>query len=70
VNDSQLRLTPREVELLDLTGHGMKAGQIAAHLGIRLSTVRNHYRNLYAKLGVHSRNEALLKAIRMGLIDV
>ncbi len=60
-------LTDREREILQglVDGHTYKA--IAASLSISVDTVRSHIKKLYDKLGVHSRNEALAQALRMGL---
>jgi len=59
-------LTSREHELLALLREGRSNAQIAWHLGIAEKTVRNHFSNLYRKLGVRSRVEALVhtQAIR------
>jgi DNA-binding NarL/FixJ family response regulator len=61
-------LTAREVELLGLLveGHGYKS--VARALGISIDTVRFHVRNVYEKLHVHSKSEAVSQALRRGLI--
>lgn len=61
-------LTERERELLTLLaeGHGYKT--VARELGISVDTVRFHVRNVYAKLHVHSKSEAVSQALRRGLI--
>lgn len=51
-------LTPREVEVFQLLMEGYRAKQIEEKLGISLGTVRNHLNRGYAKLGVHSYDEA------------
>ena len=53
-------LTVRERNLLALLREGRSNAQIAFQLGIAEKTVRNHFSNLYRKLGVRSRVEALL----------
>jgi DNA-binding NarL/FixJ family response regulator len=62
------QLTPQETELLRLMveGHNYKAA--AAHLGITINTVSFHVRNIYEKLQVHSKSEAVAKALRNRLI--
>jgi DNA-binding CsgD family transcriptional regulator len=62
-------LTPREEEVLRLAAFGLTHREIAGRLGIRAKTVRNHLANLYDKLGIHGRAQAVLHAIRLGLID-
>jgi DNA-binding CsgD family transcriptional regulator len=54
-------LTPREREVLDLASRGKQRGEIAMALGISENTVKHHFSNIYAKLGVHSAKDALLK---------
>jgi DNA-binding NarL/FixJ family response regulator len=62
------RLTPQETRLLGLLaeGHGYQSAGDA--LGVSVNTVRKHIRNLYEKLEVHTRSEAVGKAMRGGLI--
>ena len=62
-------LTRREEEVLRLAAYGLTHREIAGRLGIRAKTVRNHLTNLYDKLGIHGRAQAVLHAIRLGLID-
>lgn len=52
--------TPREIEVFTLLMEGYRAKQIEEKLGISLGTVRNHLNRGYAKLGVHSYEEARL----------
>lgn len=61
-------LTPREKEILLLITQGMINEKIAAKLFISPETVRNHIRNIYDKLQVHSRSQVVAKAIREGLV--
>ena len=61
-------LTPREKEILWLITQGMINEKIAAELYISPETVRNHIRNIYDKLQVHSRSQVVAKAIREGLV--
>jgi DNA-binding NarL/FixJ family response regulator len=61
-------LTAQEVRLLQLLadGHGYRAA--GDQLDISINTVRSHIRNVYEKLHVHSKSEAVTKALRHGLI--
>ncbi len=61
-------LTPQEVRVLGLIaeGHGYQAA--ADQLGISLNTVRDHVRSIYHRLHVHTRSEAVSKALRRGIL--
>jgi len=61
------RLTPRETEILQGLAAGETASQIAASLGISALTVQSHVKSVLAKLGVHSKIEAVTLAWRHGL---
>lgn len=54
-------LSPREQEIIDLLARGQLYKEIAAHLGLSVETVRTHLRNIYEKLQVRSRTEAVMK---------
>jgi PAS domain S-box-containing protein len=56
---SQLPLTPRQTQVLELLERGRTTGQIANELHLSTETVRNHIRNLLRALGAHSRLEAV-----------
>lgn len=62
-------MTARELEVLKLTAQGLANKQVARALGLSDKTVRNHIANIYEKLGIHDRSQALLYAVRKGLID-
>jgi DNA-binding NarL/FixJ family response regulator len=62
-------LTEREVEVLILVGRALSNKQIAQQLGISEKTVKNHISNIYAKLHISARTEAILYAIRKGLVE-
>lgn len=62
------RLTPRELETLGLLGEGLGTQQMADRMGVSRITVRNHVERLLAKLGAHSRLEAVMLGQRLGLI--
>jgi two-component system nitrate/nitrite response regulator NarL len=61
-------LTYRELEVLVLLAQGRATGAIATELGITSTTVRGYVQSLLAKLGVHSRLEAVVVATRLGLL--
>lgn len=61
-------LTGREIEVLELVADGNTSREIGDALFISENTVKNHIRNILDKLGLHSRNEAVLFAIRENLI--
>lgn len=67
--DVRERLTPRETEILSFLAQGYTGDTIADELGISHLTVRTHIRNLMAKLGVHSRLEAVTYGMRNGLVS-
>jgi DNA-binding NarL/FixJ family response regulator len=63
------RLTPRQVEILQLMADGLAPGDIADRLGISRHTLRTHVQNILTKLGVHSKLQALAHAIRYGKVQ-
>jgi two-component system NarL family response regulator len=64
------KLTDREMEVLRLVAQGMNNRDIARTLYISENTVKNHIRNILDKLGLHSRSEAVLYAVRESLIEL
>ena len=62
------KLTPTEVRLLKLLSEGHSYQSAGAEMRISVNTVRNYIRNVYEKLHVHSKSEAVTKALRSGLI--
>lgn len=60
-------LTPREVQVLRLIGRGLDNTSIAQELVLTKRTVQNHISNIYGKLGVTTRAEAVLFAVHHGL---
>ena len=63
-------LTPRETEILKLIVSGCPNKQIAFRLHISEKTVRNHISNVYEKLGIYDRSQAVLYAVRRGLVQI
>jgi len=64
------QLTEREKEILGLLAEGLRNDDIATRLYISPQTVQTHVRNLLAKLGVHSKLEAVAFAVRNGAVSV
>jgi DNA-binding NarL/FixJ family response regulator len=63
-------LTAREIEILKMLASGMANKQIAYKLKISEKTVRNHVSNMYEKLQIYDRSQAVLYAVRKGLVEV
>ncbi len=61
-------LTRRELEILRLMSSGANTKSMAERLHVSPATVRNHVQNVFGKLGVHSRLEAVAYATRKGLL--
>ncbi|HSR34920.1 MAG TPA: LuxR C-terminal-related transcriptional regulator, partial [Anaerolineae bacterium] len=62
-------LTERESEILLLLSRGMRNKEIARELSISPLTVKRHTANLYGKLHVHSRKEAVARASSLGILS-
>ena len=62
-------LSERELEVLDLIAEGLTNPQIAARLFLSLNTVKAHTRNIYGKLDVHSRTQAVARSQELGLLQ-
>jgi DNA-binding NarL/FixJ family response regulator len=63
-----IALSPRERELLGHLVEGLTAKEIADRLDVSIHTTNTHTRNLFTKLGVHSRAAAVARALRDRLI--
>lgn len=62
-------LTERELEILQLLADARSTSEMASRLFLSQHTIRNHVRNILAKLGVRSRIEAVTLALRQGLVE-
>jgi DNA-binding NarL/FixJ family response regulator len=62
------RLTGRERQVLELLAQGLGDKEIAARLGVGIETIKTHTANLFGKLGVESRMQALILAVRYGVV--
>jgi DNA-binding NarL/FixJ family response regulator len=64
------RLTPRELEVLQALAEGLDSQAVADRLVITLRTERNHVGSILAKLGVHSQLQAVVFALRHGVVEL
>jgi len=63
-----MKVTKREIEVLEQISQGLEYREIAANLFISPATVRKHIKNIYRKLQVNNKMRAVKKASRDGLI--
>jgi NarL family two-component system response regulator LiaR len=63
-------LTERELEVLKLAAKGMSNKEIATELALSVRTVQSHLGHIFTKLGVSSRTEAVLRALKEGWISL
>lgn len=64
-----VQLTKREDEILQLLGEGLSVAEVAARLFISQSTAKTHMSKLYDKLGASNRTQAVMAAVRLGLLS-
>ncbi len=64
------KLQTRELDILKLVAKGMSNREISRNLTISVRTVQTHLDNIFTKLGVHSRTEALIYALREGWLTL
>jgi DNA-binding NarL/FixJ family response regulator len=69
VPKEEINLTSREIEILEQTAKGLNYNQIGENLFISPKTVRKHLENIYGKLQVHSKLEAVQKAVKNRIIE-
>jgi DNA-binding NarL/FixJ family response regulator len=63
------RLTPRELQILQLLADGKSPDDLATELEVSRNTLRTHIQNILMKLGVHSKLDAIVAAIRHGRVS-
>lgn len=63
-------LSPREIETLHLLARGMSNKEIAAQLGVVEGTVKIHITSIFNKLGVCDRTQALIEAVKRGIVQI
>jgi DNA-binding NarL/FixJ family response regulator len=61
-------ISRREEEVLQLVADGLSTSEVAANLYISIKTVKNHLASIYEKLDSRDRTQAVLRAVRMGII--
>jgi DNA-binding CsgD family transcriptional regulator len=62
------RLTPHEIRIIGMLAGGDSYQEVGDRLGVTVNTVRNHIRSIYDKLQVHTKSEAVSKALRARII--
>ena len=65
-----VQLTPRETEILQLLAAGHSVAQVSQQLYVSASTTKTHMVKLYEKLGAANRTQAVMNAVRLGLVTV
>jgi len=65
----RIEITPRERDVLELLAEGFGVSQVSRRLHISDSTTKTHITKLYHKLGAGNRAEALMAAIRLGILE-
>lgn len=68
--EGELSLTAREIEILRLITRGASTTRIGTELFISVKTVKNHLASIYEKLDVTDRTQAVLSALRLGLVSL
>ena len=68
-SDDRPRLSEREQEVLELLAEGLGTGAIAGRLYMSESTAKTHIARIYQKLGATNRAQALVTAMRLGLLS-
>lgn len=69
-SQSERIITPREEEVLQLIADGCSTPEVAEQLFISQKTVKNHLASIYQKLDARDRTQAVLQAVRMGIVSI
>jgi DNA-binding NarL/FixJ family response regulator len=69
-NQTDRIITPREEEVLQLIADGCSTPEVAEQLFISQKTVKNHLASIYQKLDARDRTQAVLQAVRMGIVSI
>jgi DNA-binding NarL/FixJ family response regulator len=64
------QLSPREIDILHLLARGRSNKEIAAQLGVVEGTVKIHITNIFSKLSVNDRTQALIEAVKRGIVQI
>jgi DNA-binding NarL/FixJ family response regulator len=64
------QLSPREMDVLKLVAKGLSNKEIATQLGLVVGTVKIHVANIFSKLGVSDRTQALVISVKRGIIEI
>lgn len=65
-----VNLTDKELLILQLVARGFKSKEIAFDMGVTERTIKSHLTNIYSKLGVESRAQAVVTAIEQGILHI
>lgn len=68
IEANNFNLSPRELEVLELIAKGMSYQEIADQLSVSLSTIKTHASNIFSKMDVQRRTQAVMLAQKTGLI--
>lgn len=68
IEGNTYNLSPRELEVLELIAKGHSYQEIAGHLSVSLSTVKTHASNIFSKMDVQRRTQAVMLAQKTGLL--
>jgi DNA-binding NarL/FixJ family response regulator len=68
-SQSDVQLSEREREILNMVARGFSKAECADLLGLSINTIRTHVKNIYRKLEVNSRAEAVFEASHQGILD-
>ena len=63
-------LSPREKDILTLFAKGLSYKEAGAALGLSAHTINDYVKSIYTKMSVHSKNEAIFEAVKMGWIEI